>query len=254
LRNTSVGLAGLALVALSVTGVSAFVRVSSTGQPEAYEASSATKDLVVLVHGLGRTPFSMMPLEWALEEEGYEVLNWGYSSTCCTVSSLAEQLGDDLRARTASGNRRVHFVGHSLGNIIVRSLISERPPFGLGRVVMLAPPNQGARAAGRYEPFVGWLLTPLEELSSQEPSAVIKLPLPPMVEVGVIAGQHDGKVTVDETHLAGERDHAVVPSAHTFIMTRVDVQRLVTSFLEFGTFAPRSPISPSSMTGSPTPG
>ena len=60
--------------------------------------------------------------------------------------------------------------------------------------------------------------------------------MPPSVEVGVIAGEHDGKVSVAESHLPGERDHAVVPSAHTFIMVREDVQRLVATFLEDGTF------------------
>src|SRR5690606_929213 len=49
------------------------------------EDAARPRELVVLVHGLGRTSLSMWPLARALEREGFEVLNWGYSSLCCSV-------------------------------------------------------------------------------------------------------------------------------------------------------------------------
>jgi triacylglycerol lipase len=193
-------------------------------------------ELVVLVHGLGRTRLSMLPLEWSLERAGYDVLNWGYSSTCCDVHSLAERLSADVAAYPGQAPKRIHFVGHSLGGILIRAAIAESPPENLGRVVMLAPPNGGSAAADRYVRWVGWLLQPLSELTTQ-PAATVHALLPPeRVEIGVIAGEFDGKVTVAESHLLGETDHVVVPSAHTLIMTRVDVSQLVISFLQSGRF------------------
>ncbi len=200
-------------------------------------ASDPPKELVVLVHGLGRTPMSMMPLEWALEDAGYAVMNWGYSSVCCEVADLARELARDLAAEVEPGTPAIHFVGHSLGNIIVRSMIAESPPTNLGRIVMLAPPNQGSAAADRYEPALGWLLKPLGDITTGEPdNPVFALDLPRSAEVGVIAGAHDGKVSVAESHLKGQSDHVVVPSAHTFIMAREDVRDLVTRFLRTGDF------------------
>jgi hypothetical protein len=79
-------------------------------------------------------------------------------------------------------------------------------------------------------------MPPIEELRTAPGSTVRTLPAPRGVDVGVIAGAHDGKVSVDETHLPGEREHAVVPAAHTFIMNRRDVRDLTLRFLRTGRF------------------
>lgn len=193
-------------------------------------------DLVVLVHGMGRSKLSMLPLARRLEREGYQVLNWGYSSTCCTVSELSAKLSADIHAQGHAGSTRIHFVGHSLGNILIRSLLASNPPENLGRIVMLAPPNQGSRAADRYARALGWLLKPIPELKTGETSTARSLVLPSGVEVGIIAGEYDGKVSVMESHLAGEADHMVVQAAHSFLMNRRDVQRFIVDFLREGRF------------------
>ena len=46
----------------------------------------------MLVHGMGRTPFSMLPLERDLEDAGYRVMSFGYSSYCCTIAELGARL------------------------------------------------------------------------------------------------------------------------------------------------------------------
>jgi triacylglycerol lipase len=230
-----------ALTVALVTSL-AFVAPTAAAADTAVPAiADPPAEVVVLVHGLGRTRISMMALEWVLEREGYDVLNWGYSSTCCTIDELADELAEELRRADVASRGRVHFVGHSLGNIIVRSLLADRPSIPMGRVVMLAPPNQGAERANRYAPAIGWLLRPLPEITTSGRSVPRLLQLPPGVEVGVIAGRHDGKVSVSESHLTGERDHVTVPSAHTFIMFRSDVHRLVLDFLREGRFQRVSP-------------
>jgi len=211
-----------------------------TAAPLASQGAEAPRakerELVVLVHGMGRTPASMLLLAWTLEREGYQVMNWGYSSYSHPVPELGRRLAAALDARGGPAPERVHFVGHSLGNVIVRWVLANDLPAHTGRVVMLAPPNQGSHTADRLASWLGWLLRPLPELRTDSTGIVHGLPLPEGVEVGVVAGKHDGKVSVAETHLAGQAGYTVVPSAHTFIMNRRDVRRLVLRFLEEGSF------------------
>jgi hypothetical protein len=216
--------------AKSRRGVAAVLRFG--GVPEAGDR----RELVFLVHGMGRTPLSMWLLGRRLQRAGYRVAHFGYLSTTGTVGDLGAALG--RRAEQATGEApRVHFVGHSLGNIIVRWTLAHARPPRAARVVMLAPPNQGAAAADRWARWIGWVMPPIHELRTGPESAARALRLPDEVEVGIIAGGRDGKVRVGETHLDGARDHAVVPGFHTFIMNRADVHRLICAFLRDGRFS-----------------
>ncbi len=192
-------------------------------------------DLVVLVHGMGRTRLSMLPLQWELERGGFEVLNWGYGSTSESVAEIGAALATTVdSAHAAIPGRPIHFVGHSLGNIVVRWMLANRRPEGVGRVVMLAPPNRGSRYADRFAPWLGWLLKPLSELTTAAGSTVRSLPDSVGAEFAIVAGAGDGKVSVEETDLPGAAVRVVVPSGHTFIMARRDVQHLVLAFLRGG--------------------
>jgi pimeloyl-ACP methyl ester carboxylesterase len=204
------------------------------GVPVAVEPCGE-RELVVLVHGLGRTPLSMLPMALALRREGYEVLNFSYSSYGPSVAEIGARLASAVRSRTPAGApRRVHFVGHSLGNVVIRWTLEYDRPDATGRVVMLAPPNQGSEVANRLERGLSWLLAPLPELTTDSLSTVRRLPPPEGVEFAVLAGDRDGKVSVTETYLTGARDHRVVPSRHTFIMLRPSVVGMTSRFLRTG--------------------
>jgi triacylglycerol lipase len=204
--------------------------------PSGPGVASPERELVVLVHGLGRTPASMSLMERSLRQEGFRVLNWGYSSTCCTLAELGTRLGDALRELDGSPPDRIHFVGHSLGNLVIRWMLAHRPPsVPLGRMVMLAPPNRGSSTADRYAPYLGKLLKPLPELRTDHEATARSLPSLQM-ETAVIAGLFDGKVSVDETRIEGLAGHVVLPAAHTFVMNRADTRRLTVRFLREGRF------------------
>ena len=113
-------------------------------------ADEETREVVVLIHGLGRTKLSFTMMARALEREGFEVVTWGYSSTCCTVPEIGADLAESLSESVDDEHDKVHFVGHSTGNIVVRWLLEEEPPTRVGHVVMLAPPNGGSEMADRY--------------------------------------------------------------------------------------------------------
>jgi triacylglycerol lipase len=196
-----------------------------------------TRELVILVHGMGRSPASMWLLGRRLERSGYRVVRFGYPSTRGTVARVGAALSRRA-AEQAGGAPRVHFVGHSLGTIIIRCMLAHAPPPRAGRVVMLAPPNQGAASADRWARRIGWAMPYIRELGTAPGSTARSLALPDGVEAGIIAGALDGKVQVAETHLDSARDHVVIRAFHTFLMNRRDVHRLVDRFLRHGRFAP----------------
>ncbi|MEX2181543.1 MAG: alpha/beta fold hydrolase [Gemmatimonadaceae bacterium] len=196
----------------------------------------AASELVVLVHGMGRTSWSMRPLAEALEDAGFDVVNIGYSSLCCSIAELGAAVQQELAEHRAPQHRVVHFVGHSLGSIIVRWILTHAPPPGVGRVVMLAPPNQGSHSADRYTPVLGWLLEPMAELRTDSSATVRTLGRVTGVEIGVIAARQDGKLSLEETHLPEETAHTVVDGTHAFLMRRAEVHHLTVGFLRTGRF------------------
>ncbi len=215
-------------------------------------SAPTASDYVVLLHGLGRTHRSMEKMESALGEAGYTVLNLDYPSRACTVPELAVRLSREIDERCSDRSRRIHFVTHSMGGIVVRCYLAGGPDRRIGRVVMLAPPNQGSElvdAFGELDLFAalyGPAGVSLGTSSNDLPRRLGAVDF----ELGVIAGDRswnplysaiipgddDGKVSVTNARVAGMRDFKVVHAGHTFMMLRDDVILDVLSFLRKGRF------------------
>ena len=211
------------------------------------------KEWVVLIHGLGRTDLSMIRLEAELTKRGYAVVNVSYPSTQFSIEYLAgEELAPAIERCCAGGGKKVHFVTHSMGGIVLRYYLAEHEVENLGRVVMLSPPNQGSEVADwvAENELLQRVLGPSAEQLGTGPESVPNQLGPVDFELGIIAGNRtlnplfsrmipgadDGKVSVERAKVEGMNDFLVVPHSHTYIMMSDEVIGQVAYFLANGEF------------------
>ncbi len=207
-----------------------------------------TTPLVITLHGLLRSRYSMSYLGWQIRKHGYEVHNYGYWSLRHNLGEQALLLHNFLQKIT-SPKQPLSFVTHSLGGIIVRRFaLDHGSQYNLKRVVMLGPPNQGscyARFLSKHfhlEHILGPAFLELCNLH-MEPATEI-------IETGIIAGgtldnkgllpfikeNNDGFVALSETILQGAKDVIVVPSLHSVLMYKSTAIKQTISFLNDGVF------------------
>ena len=228
--------------------------------------SASAQDCVVLLHGLLRSDSSMTTLEQALSEQGYTVVNMDYPSTEYPIEHLADtyvaQAINQCHTHTHSNTHgninsdidsNTHFVTHSMGGILVRDYVDRHGSAGIGRVVMLGPPNQGSEAVDklRFLPVFGWLHGPAGlQLGTDQQSRVKQLGAVDF-ELGVIAGTQsinpllsvlipgsdDGKVSVENTKVLGMKAHKTMSVTHPMMMKNEKVIGQTVQFLATGTFA-----------------
>jgi hypothetical protein len=148
--------------------------------------------------------------------------------------------------------KKIHFVAHSLGNIVLRQYFKEHTLHNAGRLVMLGPPNQGSEVVDKLGGvFVfDWINGPAgQQLGTGTNSLPATLP-PPPIETGVIAGTHsinwilsclipgpdDGKVSIKRVKLKGMQDFIALPVSHPFLMRDRDAITQTLHFLKNGRF------------------
>ncbi len=211
---------------------------------------------VILLHGLGRRSTSLSGLRKGLEKAGFAPEYWPYPSRRRRLDAHIDSFRNWLLGKNFE--HPVHFAGHSLGGLIIRGALSKEVPFQLGRIVLIATPNQGAGVVSRFEHSrLPHLIfgEPLQDLSE---SALQKKGLGiPETDIGVIAGlqrfhplnpmsyvnnlhyrgmEHDGTVALANTKLRGSTDNISINAHHTFISNHPMTIEQTIYFLKNGKF------------------
>jgi pimeloyl-ACP methyl ester carboxylesterase len=207
----------------------------------------SSRATVVVVHGLWMTGAVFALQRARLARHGYAVAAFSYPSVRLALDEIASRLARFVATLSAP---RLHFVGHSLGGLVVLNTLALNPGLPVSRVVLLGSPVAGSRAAAQLARFsAGRALIGRAVLDWRaERGAAVAA----RVDVGMIAGTvrlglgrlvialpvpNDGVVCLDETHIPDLKDHLVMPLSHSGMIVSARAVRQICSFLELGHFA-----------------
>lgn len=199
---------------------------------------------VLMIHGLSRTPISLLGLERHLQQAGYETEQFGYVAFAETFDHITLRLRDHLKRMADQGNYGV--VAHSLGGLLVQAALSQMSPPLPVHLVMLGTPNNPSRLAKQ-----AWKLLPFRWLTGQCGFNLTRSDffnqLPPLkIPYTIIAGTggptgpwspfgrdaNDGIVAVYETRLSAQDRIIELPVWHTFMMNDATVQTTIVKALQ----------------------
>jgi pimeloyl-ACP methyl ester carboxylesterase len=204
------------------------------------------QESVVLVHGIWMTGATLLPLRRRLRDEGFRVRLFSYPSLASTAAESAERLHAFLAHVPGDV---VHFVGHSMGGIVLLHLFDRFPPRRPGRVVFLGTPAKGstvARSLGS-RPLTRWTLGRSGERSllggapawgAGRDLGLVAGTVP--YGIGRLLGRiplpHDGTVALAETEVPGAADRLTLRTTHTALLWSPSVAQAVVTFLRTGRF------------------
>ncbi len=215
--------------------------------------------IVIILHGLMRSSISMQSVADYLESKGgYETILFQYASSREPVEVHARDLRSVIEGLGADVTE-INFVGHSLGNLVVRHYLDDIKQMGrspdprFGRMVMLGPPNQGSKMARMVKNNFAFKTVAGEsggQLASGWKLLEPRLAIPEF-EFGIIAGgqmdesdfsnfilqgKDDFTVALEEAKLAGAHDLFVQPLFHSSMMNQAEVHEAMLNFLKNGYF------------------
>ena len=152
------------------------------------------------------------------------------------------------RLANFAAGRPSHFVGHSLGGLLVFEMLSRHPELAARSALLIGAPVRGSfagRRFGRHRTgrwMMGASRTLWEEREARwrraEPLGVIAgtRALGLGRAFGPLPGENDGVVCVSETTVDGMSARALVPQGHSLLVVSGQVGRLVERFLSTGKF------------------
>ena len=208
-----------------------------------------------MLHGLWLTGIEATLMRRRLADRyRFDARQLHYRTVRSTLTENAEHLRafitDELRP---SPDVPCHFVGHSLGGLVILKMLTDWPEAPAGRVVCLGTPLAGSAAAERIASLPGGDSL----LGKSIAEGVLSASASEWArrfddrDIGVIAGTlgvglgrlvaklpepNDGTVTVEETRWDGLADHLELAATHTTLVTSREVIDQVAAFLNHGHF------------------
>jgi hypothetical protein len=194
---------------------------------------------VLLIHGLGRTPLSLLSLEQRLSQVGWATEQFGYIPFVESYDAIVVRL--QQRLRVLAHQEPYGIVAHSLGGLLTRSALAWLGQALPQQIVMLGTPNRPPRLA-----TYAWQVPPFRWFAGQcgshlaNPEFFNQLPRPNSPYT-IIAGTHgwngpfspfgselnDGIVALNETYIEASDPVVRLPVNHTFMMLDPNVQEKV---------------------------
>ncbi len=202
------------------------------------------------MHGLGRSGFAMRVLASRLEDAGFFVINLGYPSINKTPEEILDNISRQISASLPETDQTIHFVGHSLGGLLIRAYLERTSVRNLGRVVLIGTPNKGTTFVDAYRDswwmqLLGPAALALNTGENSFPNSISA----PYYPVGVIAGvygdddnddvlpgEDDGLVPVASTKIDKMTDFIKIESSHYMMRYKQEVADQTVMFLHHGRF------------------
>jgi len=204
---------------------------------------------VVYVHGLWMPGDESLLLRHRLAQEfGLTLHSFRYSAAYSTMAAITARLESFVRELQTP---QAHFVGHSLGGLVIHRFLERFPDQPPGRAVFLGTPCVASRAAEQASRFA-----PVAHLMGQSVAEELLQPRERRWtharELGIVAGtqaigvgqllanfaeQNDGTIAVSETRMPGMRDHIALPVSHLGMLMSARVARETGVFLTEGRFS-----------------
>lgn len=201
---------------------------------------------MILIHGLWLNGLAMGMLRLRLQRAGFITRQFYYHGLQASPAENATALYTLLQTINTD---TVHYVGHSLGGLVIRHLFHKYPGREQGRIVCLGTPHQSSSAAKTL-----YRIAPGRWLLGRSIEQGLLGDIPPWEnthELGVIAGNlrlgmglivpgipkpSDGTVAVQETMLEGMADHIILPVSHFGMLFSARATMQTLYFLEHGRF------------------
>jgi thioesterase superfamily protein len=198
---------------------------------------------LLLIHGMGRTPFSLALLGRRLSKQGHFVRYFGYAAFQESFDQIVGRLVATIRA--TANQHPYGLIGHSLGGILARAALPALANMPPRHLVMLAPPNQPPLLARRLRKHLLYRLMTRDCGGKLADQAFYKTLPHPTIPTTIIAGTagprghwspfgdrpNDGVVAVEETRLGVNIEVILVPSVHALIMNSPHVTRTICRLL-----------------------
>ena len=214
------------------------------------EKDFSKQEVVVLLHGLGRSNMAMWMLAGRLEDVGYDVQQIGYSSINTTTDEVIADITKQIDDCCVNEKRTVHFVGHSLGGLLIRAYLQDKRLKQLGHTVLIGTPNKGTDIADQFKGnCLVELLVPMATALGTDEKSLPKTLEAPYYPVGVIAGVYDSEINenylpgrddslvpVESTKLEGMSDFIEIASGHSMMRYNEEVASQTIHFLKNGSF------------------
>ena len=201
---------------------------------------------IIFIHGLFMNGTDMSLLRYRFKKSGYDTYQFSYKSTKNTPFENAQKLSEFINLIQC---KKINFVCHSLGGIVLRHYLSLDSAQKLNNIVMLGTPNQTSIVA---KTITKWSLgRKLLGMSVENGLTGILPPGGSKQKLGIIAGYfpvgselltpiiknpNDGTVSIEETRLDGSSDHVTLNCSHLGLLFSKKAFLQTKHFLEYSSF------------------